>query len=296
MSSGTALILTPSTQGIGKAIALPLADDGFDVAVNDIPGNDEKLSTVVDEIKAKGRKSSAHIADVSVESEVKAMVEEVVRVHGGLDVMATNAGVCKLMVETRRSGPIEVSVDNWGPTHGRQLPWSLSLLQVHRNADDQPGRGGGIIGASSVAGKRNSPLLTVAAILRLNRLLPQAGNSFMDAYAASKFAIRPDAGCCIGVRTPWNHMHLDPSYANLKITGNAQTQSSSDSGSFQKVATVAGLRNEINGFSTLMDIANLVSFIASKESQFVTGVSLRVLLRALNIDADSGYRPKRELD
>jgi NADP-dependent 3-hydroxy acid dehydrogenase YdfG len=74
-------------QGIGKAIALRLADDGFDVAVNDIAQNAENLAAVVDAIKSKGRASSAHIADVSVDEQVKAMVEAVVAAHGGIDVV-----------------------------------------------------------------------------------------------------------------------------------------------------------------------------------------------------------------
>lgn len=76
-----------TAQGIGKAIALRLADDGFEVIVNDIPSNSENLSKVVEEIKAKGRASSAHLADVSVEEQVKEMVAEVARIYGGLDVV-----------------------------------------------------------------------------------------------------------------------------------------------------------------------------------------------------------------
>lgn len=79
-----------SAQGIGKAIALRLADDGFDVGVNDIPANAQNLLEVVREIKAKGRVSSEHLADVSIEEQVKSMITEVVRVHGGLDVVSFN--------------------------------------------------------------------------------------------------------------------------------------------------------------------------------------------------------------
>lgn len=74
-------------KGIGKLIALRLADDGFDVAVNDIPSSAASLNEVVENIQAKGRASSAHLADVSVEDQVKQMIEEVVTAHGGLDVV-----------------------------------------------------------------------------------------------------------------------------------------------------------------------------------------------------------------
>jgi NAD(P)-dependent dehydrogenase (short-subunit alcohol dehydrogenase family) len=55
--------------------------------VNDIPEGSDNLLAVVQEIKAKGRASSAHLADVSVEEEVQAMVADVVRVYDGLDVV-----------------------------------------------------------------------------------------------------------------------------------------------------------------------------------------------------------------
>lgn len=73
-------------QGIGRAIALRLADDGFDVAVNDI--SEEKLTDVMSAIKAKGRRSSGHVADVSVEPQVKRMIENAVQEHGSLDVVS----------------------------------------------------------------------------------------------------------------------------------------------------------------------------------------------------------------
>jgi NAD(P)-dependent dehydrogenase (short-subunit alcohol dehydrogenase family) len=75
-------------QGIGEAIALRLAKDGLDVALNDIPGNLEKVKEVSEKIMSLGRKSSVHLADVSVEDQVKNMVEEVVKEHGGLDVVS----------------------------------------------------------------------------------------------------------------------------------------------------------------------------------------------------------------
>lgn len=73
-------------RGVGRSIALRLADDGFDIAVNDVEVGE--LGSLVDEIKSKGRQSSIHIADVSMEDSVKKMVEDVVKEHGGLDVVS----------------------------------------------------------------------------------------------------------------------------------------------------------------------------------------------------------------
>lgn len=85
--TGVALI-TGGAQGIGRAIALRLATDGLDVAVDDIPSNIRLLEGVVDEIKAMGRKAIALTFDVSKEDEVKAMVEETVSKLGRLDAVS----------------------------------------------------------------------------------------------------------------------------------------------------------------------------------------------------------------
>lgn len=85
-SNGAALV-TGSAQGIGRAISLRLADDGFDVAVNDIPKNQPALDSLVEEIKAKGRNAIALPADASQEALVKEMVAKTVKDLGGLDVV-----------------------------------------------------------------------------------------------------------------------------------------------------------------------------------------------------------------
>jgi NAD(P)-dependent dehydrogenase (short-subunit alcohol dehydrogenase family) len=66
-----------------------LAEDGFDVAVNDVSSKSEHLDTLVEEIQKKGRASSKHIADVSQDQQVQTLVEEVVKNHGSLDVVST---------------------------------------------------------------------------------------------------------------------------------------------------------------------------------------------------------------
>lgn len=78
-------IVTGAARGIGRSIALRLADDGLDVAVNDIAQQKESLDGVVKEIEAKGRKAVAVVADVSKEEEVKAMIEKTVEALGGVD-------------------------------------------------------------------------------------------------------------------------------------------------------------------------------------------------------------------
>ncbi|KAH9177647.1 hypothetical protein EDB89DRAFT_1933811 [Lactarius sanguifluus] len=89
---GVALV-TGASQGIGRAIALRLASDGFDVALNDIPACEAMLATAAEEVAARGCRAHCILADVSSEQQVETMVLDVVRALGGLDVMVANAGI-----------------------------------------------------------------------------------------------------------------------------------------------------------------------------------------------------------
>ena len=87
-SSTSIALVTGAAQGIGKAIALRLAEDGLDVVINDIASNEPKLNEVVNELREKGRRAFSVIADVSKEAEVEEMVKKVVNNFGRLDVVS----------------------------------------------------------------------------------------------------------------------------------------------------------------------------------------------------------------
>ena len=82
-------IVTGAAQGIGYSIAQRLADDGIDVAVNDIASKSDQINKVVDEIQKKGRRAIAIPGDVSIEADVISMVEKTVHDLGCLDIVRT---------------------------------------------------------------------------------------------------------------------------------------------------------------------------------------------------------------
>ena len=80
-------LVTGAAQGIGEAIALQLADDGLDVAINDIPQKEGQLADVAKAIEAKGRRALIVCGDVSAECDVASVVSRTVTGLGGLDVV-----------------------------------------------------------------------------------------------------------------------------------------------------------------------------------------------------------------
>ncbi|KAH9975422.1 hypothetical protein BGW80DRAFT_1436596 [Lactifluus volemus] len=220
-SKGVALV-TGAARGIGRAIALRLADDGFDVAVNDLP-NTPELVKLVKEIEAKGRRAIAALGDVSIESAVADMIQQTVGELGSLDVMVANAGI--VIIEEFLSTSVE-AFDKQMAVNARSV--MLCYQHAARQMISQ-GRGGRIIGASSMAGKQATELLF--------------------AYSATKFAIRgmtQSAAAALG---------------KYKITVNAYAPGGIET------------RLPVGRTGQPDEVAQLVSYFASKEAGFVTGQS-----------------------
>jgi 3-oxoacyl-[acyl-carrier protein] reductase len=93
--SGKVAIVTGSARGIGRAIALKLAEVGADIVVNDIAAASESLEDTAAEIRALNRKALAVTADVSSKDDVNRMVEAAVTTFGHIDIMVNNAGVTR---------------------------------------------------------------------------------------------------------------------------------------------------------------------------------------------------------
>ncbi|MCQ6279696.1 3-oxoacyl-[acyl-carrier-protein] reductase [Bacillus sp. EB600] len=91
---GKAALITGASRGIGREIALELARQGANVAVN-YAGSEAKANEVVDEIKKMGKEAFAIKCDVSNAEEVATMIKETVDRFGHLDILVNNAGITK---------------------------------------------------------------------------------------------------------------------------------------------------------------------------------------------------------
>jgi 3-oxoacyl-[acyl-carrier protein] reductase len=96
-------IVTGAVRGIGRAIALRLAEDGFTVVIN-YRGDEDTASALRDELAAKGGNALALRADVTVAEDVAALVEGTLNQLGRLDVLVNNAGITRDTLLMRMSG------------------------------------------------------------------------------------------------------------------------------------------------------------------------------------------------
>src|SRR5687768_977525 len=87
--------ITGGARGIGKAIALRLAQDGHDIAVSDLPSMSDELESTRKEIESKGVKAIALTGDVSNPQDVRRLVQDTAAQLGSLDVMVANAGIAQ---------------------------------------------------------------------------------------------------------------------------------------------------------------------------------------------------------
>jgi meso-butanediol dehydrogenase / (S,S)-butanediol dehydrogenase / diacetyl reductase len=102
--TGKVSLVTGAARGIGRAIAVALADAGCDVAVSDIArssdgttpyalSSDDDLAETARAVEQRGRRSAAIRADVTSAADVARMLGEVERQLGGLDILVANAGI-----------------------------------------------------------------------------------------------------------------------------------------------------------------------------------------------------------
>jgi len=146
--AGKVALVTGAAQGIGKAIALLLAQNGADVVVSDI--NVEKANDTAREVKALGRKSVAMKVDVAKLDDVERMVEAILAQFGQIDILVNNAGIARDKLILR------MTEEDWDAVLNINLKGTFNCTKaVVRHMSKQ--RSGKIVNIASVVGEMGNP-------------------------------------------------------------------------------------------------------------------------------------------
>ena len=105
--AGRVALVTGGGRGIGRAIAIGLAEDGADVAVN-YRRDDASAKQTVDAIEALGRKAAAYAASVDSFDEDREMVDAVLANFGHVDILINNAGIASRGLDVANTDPAEM--------------------------------------------------------------------------------------------------------------------------------------------------------------------------------------------
>lgn len=235
----------------GEAIAIRLAEDGFSVCINDIAANSKLVDSVVSTIWALGRNAYGHIADVSKLSEVENMVSTCVEKLGPLTVMIANAGIAQVkpileMTDQDMRGIFDVNVI------GVFNCYSVAAKQMIKQES-----GGKIIGAASIAAFKSSPGL--------------------GHYCASKAAVRSLTQTCAIEFAPHKITvnGYAPGVVDTPIWDVIGENIEKATGSTKEETLKKFGRNIALGrLSVPQDVAKCVSYLASPDSDYMTGQTL----------------------
>ena len=236
--SNRVAIVTGSGRGIGREIALKLAEVGAAVVINDI---DDSANNVAEEIKAMKRQSLAVVADVSSSSDVDRMVETAVAACGKVDILVNNAGI------TRDHLVMRMSDEDWDRVLQINLrSVFLCTRAVLRNMIKQ--RWGRIINMASVVGI--------------------VGNPGQANYASAK------AGIIGFTRTVAKEVAPRGITANAVAPGFIDTEMTQRLKEDWRQQLKE--RIPVGCFGSPRDVAEAVAFLASEEAKYITGQVLGV--------------------
>lgn len=233
-------LVTGASRGIGRSIALQLAEEGFNVAVN-YAGNKEKAEQVVESIKEKGVEAFAIQANVANPDEVKAMIKEVVSQFGSVDVLVNNAGI------TRDNLLMRMKEHEWDDVIDTNLKGVFNCIQkVTPQMLRQ--KGGRIINLTSIVGAVGNPG-------QINYVASKAGVIGMTKTAARELASR----------------HITVNAVAPGFIVSDMTNALNDD-------LKAGMKAQIplGHFGEDKDIAHTVAFLASDKAKYITGQTIHV--------------------
>ncbi|MFD2612965.1 3-oxoacyl-[acyl-carrier-protein] reductase [Paenibacillus gansuensis] len=237
---GKTALVTGASRGIGRAIALALAEAGADVAVN-YAGSEEAAAQVVEAIEAMGRRAVKIRANVAVSSEVEDMVKHVLETFGKIDILVNNAGI------TRDNLIMRMKEEEFDQVIDTNLKGVFNCVKaVTRPMMKQ--RGGRIVNISSVVGALGNPG-------QINYVAAKAGVIGMTKAAARELASRN-----ITVNA------VAPGFIETDMTDKLSAE--------QRDGLMGSI--PLARLGQPEDIAKAVLFLASEDASYMTGQTIHV--------------------
>lgn len=236
--AGKVAVVTGGSRGIGKAIAIQFAKEGADVAVI-YASNSEKAAETCRELEQYGVRSKMYQCDVADAEAVKAVVAQIMEAFGTIDILVNNAGVI------RDGLLISISEADYDKVVDTSLKGAFNMIRACYYPFIRK-RSGKIINMSSTTG-------LLGNIGQANYAAAKAGLIGLTKTVARELAERNI--CC-----------------NAVAPGVIETEMS------EKIRQNPDLMNIIpmKRYGTAEDVANVVLFLASSESDYITGEVIRV--------------------
>jgi len=251
---GQVAIVTGAGRGIGRAIALRLAQEGCQVTVADLDGG--TAAQVADEVRALGGQALALQVDVTRKEEVQQMVSQTGDRLGNLRILVNNAGIGAI------APLLETDEETWDALMNVNAKSVLLCSQAAARQMIEQGGGGRIINNASGAGKiapgKNMPLGAYAASKHaVVALTKQMGLELSD------HGILVNCVCAGIVDTPmWDLIDRETAARQGAPVGSVKAQA------------VAGV--PLGRIQQPEDVANLVAFLASADAGYMTGQTYNV--------------------
>jgi len=249
--TGRVIGITGGGSGIGRACALAYAAEGAHVAVTDIG---ELGDPVAREIVASGGRAEAWFLDVTARETIPAVIEAIVASLGPLDVWHNNAGVSTM------GRFIDLTEDDWDINMDVNAKGVFNCSQVVARHMIEAGRGGKIVNTASMAGR-------------------QGGVAFLPHYVASKFAVVGLTQAMANELGPFGITvnAICPGYVVTPMQDREAVWEAQLRGiEPDAVRQLYVAETPLGRLQTPQDVARVAVFLASSDSDFITGASIDV--------------------
>ena len=233
-------MITGATRGIGKQIALTLANEGYNIVLNYRTENDE-LKQLKNEIESKNVKCLAVQGDVTNFEDCKQMIESAIKEFGKIDVLVNNAGITKDMLLAR------MKEEDFKQVIDVNL---VGTFNMTKNV------------ISYMMKARNGKIINISSVVGI------AGNAGQTNYSASKAGIIGFTKSLAKEVASRNILvnAVAPGFIETNMTDVLKDDVK------QEIAKNIPLKR----MGTTQDVANVVKFLASDDSSYITGQVINV--------------------